>query len=148
VATAWASGFPHVLLLRIRCPIRGARSARFFRGLPIPDLARTFSVSPRTTLRLVTFARKWLQVRLRAAAGTKPLRERNPWLLSGRNVALPCTNNLAGSSPVRTTMGQRSIFLNALDREEDAARAVYLDEACAGGPERPRCPRLIRDPSS
>jgi WD40 repeat protein/tRNA A-37 threonylcarbamoyl transferase component Bud32 len=31
-------------------------------------------------------------------------------------------------------MSERSIFLNALDREDPTARAAYLDEACAGKP--------------
>jgi serine/threonine protein kinase len=42
-------------------------------------------------------------------------------------------------------MSERSIFLNALDREDPAARAAYLDEACAGRPElRQRIERLLR----
>jgi tRNA A-37 threonylcarbamoyl transferase component Bud32 len=42
-------------------------------------------------------------------------------------------------------MSERSIFLNALDREDPAARAAYLDEACAGRPElRRRIERLLR----
>jgi WD40 repeat protein/tRNA A-37 threonylcarbamoyl transferase component Bud32 len=42
-------------------------------------------------------------------------------------------------------MSERSIFLNALDREDPAARAAYLDEACAGKPElRRRIERLLR----
>ena len=42
-------------------------------------------------------------------------------------------------------MSERSIFLNALDREDPAARAAYLDEACAGNPElRQRIERLLR----
>jgi hypothetical protein len=42
-------------------------------------------------------------------------------------------------------MSERSIFLNALDREDAAARAAYLDEACAGRPElRRRIERLLR----
>jgi WD40 repeat protein/tRNA A-37 threonylcarbamoyl transferase component Bud32 len=42
-------------------------------------------------------------------------------------------------------MSERSIFLNALDREDPAARAAYLDEACAGKPElRQRIERLLR----
>jgi WD40 repeat protein/serine/threonine protein kinase len=41
-------------------------------------------------------------------------------------------------------MSERSIFLNALDREDPAARAAYLDEACAGRPElRQRIERLL-----
>jgi serine/threonine protein kinase len=42
-------------------------------------------------------------------------------------------------------MSERSIFLNALDREDPAARAAYLDKACAGRPElRRRIERLLR----
>src|SRR5262245_62653837 len=42
-------------------------------------------------------------------------------------------------------MSERSIFLNALDREDPAARAAYLDEACAGKPDlRRRIERLLR----
>jgi hypothetical protein len=42
-------------------------------------------------------------------------------------------------------MSERSIFLNALDREDPAARAAYLDEACAGRPElRQRIERLLQ----
>jgi eukaryotic-like serine/threonine-protein kinase len=42
-------------------------------------------------------------------------------------------------------MSERSIFLNALDRDDPAARSVYLDEACAGRPElRRRIERLLR----
>jgi hypothetical protein len=42
-------------------------------------------------------------------------------------------------------MSERSIFLNALDREDPAERAAYLDEACAGKPElRRRIERLLR----
>jgi WD40 repeat protein/serine/threonine protein kinase len=42
-------------------------------------------------------------------------------------------------------MSERAIFLNALDREDPAARAAYLDEACAGRPElRRRIERLLR----
>jgi WD40 repeat protein/tRNA A-37 threonylcarbamoyl transferase component Bud32 len=42
-------------------------------------------------------------------------------------------------------MSERSIFLNALDREDPAERAAYLDEACAGKPElRKRIERLLR----
>jgi serine/threonine protein kinase len=43
------------------------------------------------------------------------------------------------------TMSERSIFLNALDREDPTARAAYLDEACAGRPElRRRIERLLQ----
>jgi hypothetical protein len=42
-------------------------------------------------------------------------------------------------------MSERSIFLNALDREDPADRAAYLDAACAGKPElRERIERLLR----
>jgi WD40 repeat protein/tRNA A-37 threonylcarbamoyl transferase component Bud32 len=42
-------------------------------------------------------------------------------------------------------MSERSIFLNALDREDPAVRSAYLDEACAGRPElRRRIERLLR----
>ena len=42
-------------------------------------------------------------------------------------------------------MSERSIFLNALDREDPTARAAYLNEACAGRPElRRRIERLLR----
>jgi WD40 repeat protein/tRNA A-37 threonylcarbamoyl transferase component Bud32 len=42
-------------------------------------------------------------------------------------------------------MSERSIFLDALDREDPAARAAYLDEACAGRPElRQRIERLLQ----
>src|SRR6516165_6149153 len=42
-------------------------------------------------------------------------------------------------------MSERSIFLNALDREDPVARAAYLDAACAGRPElRRRIERLLR----
>ena len=42
-------------------------------------------------------------------------------------------------------MSERSIFLNALDREDPADRAAYLDEACAGRPElRQRIERLLQ----
>jgi serine/threonine protein kinase len=42
-------------------------------------------------------------------------------------------------------MTERSIFLNALDREDPADRAAYLDEACAGRPElRRRIERLLQ----
>src|SRR5215471_7787554 len=42
-------------------------------------------------------------------------------------------------------MSERDIFLNALDREDPAERAAYLDEACAGKPElRRRIERLLR----
>jgi WD40 repeat protein/tRNA A-37 threonylcarbamoyl transferase component Bud32 len=42
-------------------------------------------------------------------------------------------------------MSERSIFLNALDREDPADRAAYLDKACAGQPElRRRMERLLR----
>jgi serine/threonine protein kinase len=42
-------------------------------------------------------------------------------------------------------MGERDIFLNALDREDPAARAAYLDAACAGRPDlRRRIARLLR----
>jgi WD40 repeat protein/serine/threonine protein kinase len=42
-------------------------------------------------------------------------------------------------------MNERSIFLNALDRDDPADRAAYLDEACAGRPElRQRIERLLR----
>jgi WD40 repeat protein/tRNA A-37 threonylcarbamoyl transferase component Bud32 len=41
-------------------------------------------------------------------------------------------------------MSERSIFLNALDREDPAERAAYLDQACAGRPElRRRIERLL-----
>ena len=40
-------------------------------------------------------------------------------------------------------MRQHDIFLNALEREDRAARAAYLDAACAGRPElRQRIERL------
>jgi serine/threonine-protein kinase len=42
-------------------------------------------------------------------------------------------------------MSERDIFLNALDRKDPAARAAYLDEACAGRPElRRRVERLLK----
>jgi WD40 repeat protein/tRNA A-37 threonylcarbamoyl transferase component Bud32 len=42
-------------------------------------------------------------------------------------------------------MSERSIFLNALDREDLADRAAYLDQACAGKPElRERIERLLQ----
>ena len=42
-------------------------------------------------------------------------------------------------------MSERSIFLNALDREDPAERAAYLDAACAGRPElRRRIERLLQ----
>src|SRR5262249_45161607 len=42
-------------------------------------------------------------------------------------------------------MSERSIFLNALDREDPAERAAYLDQACAGRPElRRRIERLLQ----
>jgi WD40 repeat protein/tRNA A-37 threonylcarbamoyl transferase component Bud32 len=42
-------------------------------------------------------------------------------------------------------MSERSIFLNALDREGPADRAAYLDAACAGKPElRRRIERMLR----
>jgi WD40 repeat protein/serine/threonine protein kinase len=42
-------------------------------------------------------------------------------------------------------MSERSIFLNALDREDPTARAAYLDEACANRPElRQRIERLLQ----
>jgi WD40 repeat protein/serine/threonine protein kinase len=42
-------------------------------------------------------------------------------------------------------MSERSIFLNALDREDPAERAAYLDAACAGKPElRQRIERLLQ----
>jgi WD40 repeat protein/tRNA A-37 threonylcarbamoyl transferase component Bud32 len=42
-------------------------------------------------------------------------------------------------------MSERSIFLNALDREDPAARAAYLDAACTGRTElRRRIERLLR----
>jgi WD40 repeat protein/tRNA A-37 threonylcarbamoyl transferase component Bud32 len=42
-------------------------------------------------------------------------------------------------------MSERCIFLNALDREDPADRAAYLDAACAGNPElRERIERLLR----
>ena len=42
-------------------------------------------------------------------------------------------------------MSERSIFLNALDREDPAERAAYLDQACAGRPElRSRIERMLR----
>src|SRR5262249_15187966 len=42
-------------------------------------------------------------------------------------------------------MSERDIFLNALDRKDPAARAAYLDEACAGRPElRRRIERLLQ----
>jgi hypothetical protein len=42
-------------------------------------------------------------------------------------------------------MSERSIFLNALDKEDPAARAAYLDVACAGRPElRQRIERLLQ----
>src|SRR5262245_9754077 len=42
-------------------------------------------------------------------------------------------------------MSERSIFLNALDREDPIARAAYLDKACAGKPElRRRIERLLQ----
>src|SRR5581483_8837885 len=42
-------------------------------------------------------------------------------------------------------MSERSIFLNALDREGPADRAAYLDAACAGRPElRQRIERMLR----
>jgi WD40 repeat protein/tRNA A-37 threonylcarbamoyl transferase component Bud32 len=42
-------------------------------------------------------------------------------------------------------MSERSIFLNALDREDPADRAAYLDVACADRPElRKRIERLLR----
>jgi WD40 repeat protein/tRNA A-37 threonylcarbamoyl transferase component Bud32 len=42
-------------------------------------------------------------------------------------------------------MTERSIFLSALDRQDPADRAAYLDEACAGRPElRQRIERLLR----
>ncbi len=41
-------------------------------------------------------------------------------------------------------MSERSIFLNALDRDDPAERAAYLDTACAGRPElRRRIERLL-----
>jgi WD40 repeat protein/tRNA A-37 threonylcarbamoyl transferase component Bud32 len=45
----------------------------------------------------------------------------------------------------RSGFSERSIFLNALDREDATARASYLDEACAGKPDlRRRIERLLR----
>jgi WD40 repeat protein/tRNA A-37 threonylcarbamoyl transferase component Bud32 len=42
-------------------------------------------------------------------------------------------------------MSERSVFLNALDREAPADRAAYLDAACAGKPElRQRIERLLQ----
>jgi serine/threonine protein kinase/WD40 repeat protein len=42
-------------------------------------------------------------------------------------------------------MGERDIFLNALDREDPVARAAYLDVACADRPDlRRRIERLLR----
>src|SRR5262249_15367615 len=42
-------------------------------------------------------------------------------------------------------MTERDIFLNALEREDPAARAAYLDEACAGRPAlRRRVEELLR----
>jgi hypothetical protein len=42
-------------------------------------------------------------------------------------------------------MSERSLFLNALDRKGPAARAAYLDAACAGRPElRQRIGRLLQ----
>ena len=42
-------------------------------------------------------------------------------------------------------MSERSIFLNALDKDDPAARAAYLDAACAGRPElRQRIERLLQ----
>src|SRR5215467_2359996 len=42
-------------------------------------------------------------------------------------------------------MSERSIFLNALDREDPADRAAYLDRACAGKPElRSRIEKMLR----
>src|SRR5262249_8947959 len=45
----------------------------------------------------------------------------------------------------RSAMTERTIFLNALDRTDLAARAAYLDAACAGRPElRQRIEELLR----
>src|SRR5262249_45191817 len=42
-------------------------------------------------------------------------------------------------------MPERSIFLNALEKSDPAARAAYLDRACAGQPElRQRIEELLR----
>src|SRR5690348_17179749 len=42
-------------------------------------------------------------------------------------------------------MTERTIFLNALEQEDPAARAAYLDAACAGQPElRQRVEDLLR----
>ena len=42
-------------------------------------------------------------------------------------------------------MNERSIFLNALDRDDPAARAAYLDAACAGRPDlRKRVEELLQ----
>jgi hypothetical protein len=42
---------------------------RYFGGLSIPDAARVLGVSPRTAVRLWTFARHWLWDKLRGAGG-------------------------------------------------------------------------------
>ena len=42
-------------------------------------------------------------------------------------------------------MSERAIFLNALERDDPAARAAYLDAACSGRPElRQRIERLLQ----
>jgi hypothetical protein len=42
-------------------------------------------------------------------------------------------------------MNERTIFLNALEREEPTARVAYLDRACAGQPAlRQRVEELLR----
>ena len=42
---------------------------RYFGGLSIPDAAQVLGVSPRTAIRLWTFARRWLWDKLRDAGG-------------------------------------------------------------------------------
>jgi RNA polymerase sigma factor (TIGR02999 family) len=42
---------------------------RYFGGLSIPDAAQVLGVSPRTAIRLWTFARHWLWERLQGAGG-------------------------------------------------------------------------------
>jgi hypothetical protein len=42
-------------------------------------------------------------------------------------------------------MNERTIFLNALERDDPAARAAYLDRSCAGQPAlRQRVEELLR----
>src|SRR5262249_17816295 len=101
---------------------------RFFAGLSTPDAAAALGISVATAERWWAFARAWLYSELQG--GEK--KSIDPCGGAVRFFALK-----AVASPTRSpVMNQPSqaevIFFAALEKATPAARAAYLEEACAG----------------